>query len=400
MTPSSEVLCAGTLEIPALFAVHESAPDDPSIPLQQAYPPSADPQSGKSTGNRTNTVSQVKVHPGKQKATPTSQQHTAADQTQQDEPALSSGSETTDADNAASSSNVRSDSSRKPRSIRLKGLRQAQQKEAQKLAESLPLDSLLTTEQQEAGSFALPRFWCTEQLINDDLTAADADVPSSLVEQVAREKQQQQQLRVEAAVNKQDEGDLGTAGLGPSAQRKDGSVGSKQKAKRGAQGLAGNQSHADAHTEPSSVFLPSLDLLAQFDGLDSDLEDVLDHDMSSVTDATEVNAASRSPDPKDTAAASNDQGPADEGSSMVVNLNGAQVLTPEGWQPVTNKSEAGTAWEQGNCLTIGMTLQYQMCAESGKIVVVTCGWATIDAYAFTIQDMLDMYIKCTGLHDL
>ena len=395
---SSEPLCAGTLEIPALFAVHESAPDDPSIPLQQAYPQPTDPQSGIPTGNMTPPFRETKGQSGKEKATAASHKDHDAGQGQQDKPMVNSSPDPKDADNGASGSNVRSGITWKPKSLRLKGLRQAQQKEAQKVAESVPLDSLFTTEQREAGSFALPCSWYTEQLFDDDLNAANADAPSSLVEQVIQEKQQQQ-LRVQAAADQQGKGHQGTSSLGASAQAKESPGDSNPIAKPGAQRLAGSESDAALQTE-ASVFLPRLDLLAQFDDAGSQVEDASDHDVAGDTDATEASAASCSSDSKDTTAASSDQGLADENSNMVVNLNGAQVLTPDGWQPVTNKSEAGTAWEQGNCLTLGMTLQYQMCAESRKIVAVTCGWATIDAYAFEIQDMLDMYIKCTGLHDL
>jgi len=90
----------------------------------------------------------------------------------------------------------------------------------------------------------------------------------------------------------------------------------------------------------------------------------------------------------------------DQASSATINLDGAQVLTPEGWKPASNQSEPGTAWEHGRCMTIGMTLQYEMSASSRQIVAVKCGWATIDAFAWSVQDVLDMYIKRAGLDDL
>ena len=93
---------------------------------------------------------------------------------------------------------------------------------------------------------------------------------------------------------------------------------------------------------------------------------------------------------------------ADETHSYTVNgaqirLTGAQVLTPDGeWQPVTQKAQPGTAWSRGNCMTLGCTIEYEMCALSKKIAHVTCGWATIDAYALEVQDMIDVYIKVVG----
>lgn len=81
-----------------------------------------------------------------------------------------------------------------------------------------------------------------------------------------------------------------------------------------------------------------------------------------------------------------------------VKLTGAQVLTPDGeWQPLTQKEQPGTAWSSGNCMTLGTTIEYEMCAMSKKIVHVTCGWATIDAFALAVQDMIDVYIKVVGL---
>ena len=84
---------------------------------------------------------------------------------------------------------------------------------------------------------------------------------------------------------------------------------------------------------------------------------------------------------------------------MAINLMGAQVLTPDGeWQPLNMKAQAGTAWTSGECMTIGTTTEYQMCAVSKKIVSVTCVWATIDAFALSVQDMMDVYEKVVGLY--
>lgn len=84
------------------------------------------------------------------------------------------------------------------------------------------------------------------------------------------------------------------------------------------------------------------------------------------------------------------------GSSL--NLNGAQVLTPEGeWKRLDSGSQAGTAWTSGDCMTINTTTEYEMSAVSKQVVCVTCGWATIDAYALSERDVIDVYIKAVGL---
>lgn len=156
--------------------------------------------------------------------------------------------------------------------------------------------------------------------------------------------------------------------------------------------------HADDQNPVGLGYLPKLDLLAQFGGVDDSGGDSADSRLAGAHDAQDTDADAL-PDTLSagTAPAGGSEGPA---VRMVVNLNGAQVLTPDGWQPVTSKTPLGTAWEQGNCLTIGMTLQYHLCATSGKITAVTCGWATVDAYAWSLEDMMEVYIRSSGLHDL
>lgn len=81
-----------------------------------------------------------------------------------------------------------------------------------------------------------------------------------------------------------------------------------------------------------------------------------------------------------------------------LNLDGAQVLTPDGeWQRVNRKARVGSAWTKGECMTIGTTTEYELSAVSRKIICVTSGWGTIDAYALNVQDVMDAYIKAVGL---
>lgn len=83
---------------------------------------------------------------------------------------------------------------------------------------------------------------------------------------------------------------------------------------------------------------------------------------------------------------------------VTFDLSGAQVLTSEGEGQRTDETKpAGIAWTHGDCMTFGTTTEYEMSAVSRKIVSVTCGWATIDAHAFEVQDVIDAYIKAVCL---
>lgn len=85
---------------------------------------------------------------------------------------------------------------------------------------------------------------------------------------------------------------------------------------------------------------------------------------------------------------------------VTLNLTGAQVLMPDGEWKRLDTDQAGTAWTSGDCMTIGTTVAYEFSADLKQIVCVTCGWATIDAYAFSERDAIDAYIKAVGLDGL
>ena len=83
-----------------------------------------------------------------------------------------------------------------------------------------------------------------------------------------------------------------------------------------------------------------------------------------------------------------------------VNLDGARVLTPDGWQRVTPASKPGTAWKKGNCMTLSVSTVYELNAVSVKIFRVTSGWSTVNARAWTLQNVVDLWIQCAKLGDL
>ena len=380
------VLPAGTLEMPALFAVHESAPDDPSIPLQEPYPQPPDSCSSQSSPFKP-PDSPIKARMSQSSAANPREQNTDR-HSQQHKPSDADTDTDSAAEEEAQSSNGKSRQSWKPRSARLSALRQGQKRTTRHISLSETAKGVPVAEGLEASIQAVPRVWYTKQ---EDAAGVGhtSSIQGQQVTQTALKQQQQQYAtgRVEA---ESDSSDLSTGGIDSSTQR---TAKGRQSVESPLQQLGGDAHDQHQHTD---VYLPGFDLLAQF-ALPGSIEPQdLHHNMAAAYPAEG--------DAVDEQAQHVSQVSVDEGderqSEMVVNLNGAQVLTPEGWQSVPSRLEPGTAWEQGNCLTIGMTLQYQMCAESGKIVAATCGWATIDAYAWSVQDMLDMYVTCTGLRDL
>ena len=395
--------------MPALLAVDKSAPDDPSVPPQRAHPQSQDPpplETSSSLPKRKATLSAKPAERLGKQASPSTAKHASIDSTQQDESTPTSGSTIADgdgdSDDESSSFSTCSASADTPgwgfKTARPPGYRQR----VAWTSYGQQAGSIAAEEEQEAGLEEWPYLWyAPEQLIGRKRDSEFADQQRVVAEQILHEKQQQEPGGVEAA--SQDAPVTSTASSvfqTPSKTEDFQSDSPMQSAELGLQQSAASASSAGALDAAASGFLPKLDLLAQFSASISSAEDRASH-MLNDANAVEDAPAAPGEDASDTAPPGCNQGLADsdEGESrMIVNLNGAQVLTPDGWQSMSSRTPLGTAWEQGNCLTIGMTLQYHMSASSGQITAVTCGWATLDAFAWTIQDMMSLYIRCTGLH--
>ena len=377
----------GGLEIPALLAVHGSAPDDPSIPLQLNYP---------------NAQSPLTPKPFPPKPLRTSQQ---GKQQPADRPATDAATDA--ADDVPEHRVGRRDRGykkrSKPQSVRLAGLRQIQ-------GQALADEEAWTASQQsvmshESGSAVEPaaekeemsRLWYRQGSPDEarmssgesELVMSESQMGSQAQQQQPEERRKQQLQSV-------------TEDSSPAADAKQSSaflLNDNLGASTATTGSARYPNFSAPSADPG--YLPSIDLLGQFgEPAQQSMEA-----PAAATDTASIDAegsASLS-GPTSQAAAVEDAQKMQElydQASSAINLDGAQVLTPEGWKPVSNQSEPGTAWDHGRCMTIGMTLQYEMCASSRQIVAVKCGWATIDAFAWSVQDVLDMYIKCAGLDNL
>lgn len=388
-------VCTGTLQVPALLAVHESAPDDPSVPAQRAYPSPADPQPPRPSGKPT-----AQGGAGLGKLTPSSTPTKDDDMgsSPQNDSTQNMGPTIADAAAADGSGPVSSSSDAELgwgfKTAKLPGFRRAQQH----VGTQTPKGKLaaLASKQEEAGSREWP-YLCypLEQLQGWEGDNEFAEQQRWVVEEILQGTRQQGSGD-QASANP--DAQAASSGLGGDTFTEVGSQSEELEQTAEQQRLqepAADVPHAEDQNLVDPVYLPKLDLLAQFgevgasggDSSDGRLADAKDADADALPDRPSAG----------TAPASSSEGPA---VRMAVNLNGAQVLTPDGWQPVTSNIPIGTAWEQGNCLTIGMTLQYHLCATSGKITDVTCGWATVDAYAWSLEDMMEVYIRCTGLHEL
>ena len=391
--------------MPALLAVHESAPDDPSVPLQRAHPqpqepPLQGPQAFQAKGKTTPSAKPAE-RVGKQ-ATTSKAKRASADSSQQDESTQTGGSTIADgdgdSDDGNSSSSTSSGATDTPgwgfKTARPPGYRQ---KIAQTPGEQ-QAGPIAAEDKQEARLQEWPHLWYPpQQLIGQIRDSEFADEQRLVAEQILQQKQQQGLGETEAA--RQDAQDTSTAGsdfqtatiLKPENLQSDRP---RQSAEQDLQHPAANLSLAGVQDATASGYLPKLDLLAQFSESDNSTEGLTGDTSGDASAAEEIDAAPTTDQHSVPGHADSNEGE----SRMVVNLNGAQVLTPDGWQSMPSTTPLGTAWEQGNCLTIGMTLQYHMSASSGQITAVTCGWATLDAFAWTIQDVMDLYIRCTGLH--
>ena len=392
-------LCAGAIRVPALLAVHESAPVDPSIPLQRAQPQTQGPLPSQPKRKATRAATSA-THAGKQATASTGKRASI-----EDESAPKLGFTTVNAvtsDGGSSSSFSSSDATGTSgwgfRQARPPGYRQtvAQTPDGQQAG------SIAAEDKQEARLEEWPYFWYPpQQLIGLNRGDEFAEEQRSVAEQILHQKQQQKSGGVEAASQQAPFTRTASSRFQAASKTEDLLLDSpRQSAKPGSQQPVVSMSSAGARDTSASGYLPKLDLLAQFSESISIAEDHVSHVLDDAT-AAEDSAAAPGEDAADTAPAGCNQGLAesDEGEfRMMANLNGAQVLTSDGWQSISSRTPLGTAWEQGNCLTIGMTLQYHVSASSGQIAAVTCGWATLDAYAWTIQDMMSLYIRCTGLH--
>ncbi|DBA83865.1 hypothetical protein WJX77_008005 [Trebouxia sp. C0004] len=388
---------AGILEIPALLAVHESAPDDPSTPLQLNYP---------------NAESPLTPKPFPPKPTRTRQQGK-----QQPADRLAAAAMAADVpEHVTSRSDCGNNKRSKPQRVRLAGLRQIQgqvseDEEAWSATQASRQSSSalgLAAEQEE-----MSRLWyrqgCPDEArlsSSDSEQAMSESQTGSRAQQQQPEEQRTQQLQSTtedsspAGDAKQSSAPLMNDDLGLQTWQE---LQASQNA-AGASSTTSGPARSSTFSAPSadSGYLPSIDLLGQFgEPAQQSMEGAASVTDSASSDAEDTASASG---PASQAAALDDAPPmqelCDQASSATVNLDGAQVLTPEGWKPMSNQSEPGTAWEHGRCMTIGMTLQYEMSASSRQIVAVKCGWATIDAFARTVQDVLDMYIKSAGLDNL
>jgi len=402
-------LGAGGLQVPALLAVHHSAPDDPSIPLQRAYTDTQTPIAPKPFASRS---------PKQPKPPAEATSATGADANADVDDAV-----TAEAAGASAGKGVEN-SRRKPKCVRLAGLRRMQEQvleddEVQSVLQQYASSASDATiaPAWEAGDKVLPRLLYMQEDVLEELSdTGDSELLHKLQEQDTGGKQQppaeqhRQQDNEKSSVVAESSVVVTDASQssGPPPNEESKSSTDKDGDLQRGQHSEATQAHmfgaAGEQSSSSSDNLPGIDLLAQFGEAETD--PAPDQGSSArLTDAN-VNAVEEDTVQSDAPPQASDnvkeQGhePSDQTSSGTINLEGAQVLTPEGWQPISNQSEPGTAWEQGKCTTIGMTLQYEMCAASGKIVAVTCGWATIDAFAWTVQDVLDMYIKCTSLHNM
>ena len=391
--------CAGGLEIPALQAVHESAPDDPSMPLQLNYP---------------NAESPLTPKPFPPKPLQTHQQ---GKQQPADRPATDAAADVPE--HRASRRDHGDKKKRKPQQVRLAGLRQIQgQVLANEEAWAASQQSMMSQQSTTAVAPAveeeeMPRLWYRQGSPDEarlsssgsELVMSQSQTGSQAQQQQPEEQRKQQLQSVTkdsspAADAKQSSASIMNDDLGLQTWQQ---LEASQSAE-GASATSGGFTRNSTFSAPSagSGYLPSIDLLGQFgEPAQQSMEAAAAATDSASTNAEGYPSVSG---PTSQAGAVDDaqmmQELFDQASSATIYLDGAQVLTPEGWKPVSNQSEPGTAWEHGRCMTIGMTLQYEMSASSRQIVAVKCGWATIDAFAWSVQDVLDMYIKCAGLDNL
>ncbi len=379
----------GCLEIPALQAVHESAPDDPSIPLQLNYP---------------NAQSPLTPKPFPPTPLPASQQ---GKQQPADRPASAAAAMAADASEHRVGRRDRGDKKRgKPQSVRLAGLRQIQ-------GQVLEDEEAWTASQQsvmshQSGSAVEPaveeeemsRVWYRPGSPDEArMSSRASELVISESEMGSQAQQQQPEERRKPQLQSKSEESSPAA----DAQQSSASA-AVMSDNLGASTTATGSARYSTFSAPSADpgYLPSIDLLGQFGGPAHQGMEAPAAATDSASTAAEGYASLSGPTSQAAAVegAQKMQELYDQASSATINLDGAQVLTPEGWKPTSNQSEPGTAWEHGRCMTIGMTLQYEMSASSRQIVAVKCGWATIDAFAWSVQDVLDMYIKCAGLDNL
>ena len=397
--------------------MHESAPDDSSVPLQRAYtsPPSS--PAPKPFASRTRFDQQ-------QPATSPSQppkQAAASSPTAENSADVRPGENDT-AGNAAGIATAGSgviSAKRRPKCVRLAGLRQLQEQVLvdQELQKSMQQGIAGSLEAGGSGTVGtgdvmVPRLWYLEKDAAEVLLSKHDTEQQSLSQIQSAQHHREESLVAEGCAsdsgtdpNRNSEQQAPTHPLlgmdrqtdMQTEQQRLGEAGSRRTTKS----YAGDPTAASVDA-PS--YLPSIDLLAQFGKPETRVPEAAASTPSDpeLEDTSEDTLAKKD----DLRASSTDMGsdqvhePDCKTNDVTVHLDGAQVLTPDGWQPVTRPSEPGTAWEDGTCMTIGTSLAYEICASTGQIVAVTCGWATIDAYAWTIQDALDIYIKCAGLDDL
>ena len=320
---------------------------------------------------------------------------------------------TADADAYAAAGNGNSSPrmTKKPQSVRLAGLRQMQ---GQVLAEeedwAASRRSMVSTAEGSSMGVATeenesPRLWHVQGNPADARMGSTGDEQLT-VPQVQRHSSSQQQSatkqnRVSSA---ESQAQASREALWESTSNRDTQTGPDEEDEQDLEGLAGGaSSYAEDPLSADAAYLPGIDLLAQFGDPETDsASSQVDSHPSAVRDADSTAATGKTGAASGTNAQAGREGESQEdanshASSATIDLDGAQVLTPDGWEAASTQSSPGTAWEQGNCLTVGMTLQYEMCAASKKITAIKCGWATIDAFAWTVQDMLDMYVRCAGL---
>ena len=396
--------------------MHESAPDDPSVPLQRAYtsPPSS--PAPKPFASRTRFDQQQPAtspsQPPKQAAASSPAAENSADVRPGEKDTAGSAAGTATAGSGVISAK------RRPKCVRLAGLRQLQEQVLgdQELQKSMQQGIAGSLEAGDSGTVGtgdviIPRLWYLKKDVAEVLLSKH-DTEQQSLPQI----QSCQHHREESPVAEGCASDSGTDPNRNSEQapthplldmdrQTDGQTGQQRLAEAGSscttKASAGDQTAASV-AAPS--YLPSIDLLAQFGKRETRVPEAA---ASTPSDPELQNTSEDTLAKKDDFwASATDMGsdrvhePDRKTNDVTVHLDGAQVLTPDGWQPVTRPNEPGTAWEDGKCMTIGTTLAYKICASTGQIVAVTCGWATIDAYAWTIQDALDIYIKCAGLDDL
>lgn len=387
--------------MPALLAVHESAPDDPSIPLQRNFHNAESPPASK-------------PFPPKPHSAPMQQPTNsfASRATSKDSEGRMGGGFGATADADAGNGNSSPRMTKKPQSVRLAGLRQMQGRVLAE-EEDWAASRRSTVSTAEGSSMGVateknepPRLWHV-QGNPPDARMGSTDNEQLTVPQVQRHTSSQQQSatkqdRVSGAESQEQ---AIRQALWERPSNRDTQTGPDEEDEQDLEGLVDSaSSSAEDALSADAAYLPGIDLLTQFGdpGTDSASSQVDSH-LSAVRDADSTAATGKT----GAASGTNAQAGATEGeaqvdasghaSSATIDLDGAQVLTPDGWEAASTQSSPGTAWEQGNCLTVGMTLQYEMCAASKKITAIKCGWATIDAFAWTVQDMLDMYVRCAGL---